>query len=97
MKSYKVTTTEGFENELDSIVEYIALDSETRAENFEREVYAKIHTLDFNPLRCRASKSINDKNIRDLIFKGYVIIFAIEADSVIVLGIYKANTWRKPK
>lgn len=34
----------------------------------------------------------NDECVRELIFKGFVVVFVI-SDSIDVLGIYKQNLW----
>lgn len=36
---------------------------------------------------------MNNTNIRDLIFKGYVVPFLISND-IYILGIYKQNLWK---
>lgn len=49
--------------------------------------------LSFMPFKHRKSLSFDDENIRDLIFKGYVIPFVVRKDSIYILGIYKENLW----
>lgn len=39
----------------------------------------------------RKSISFDDERVRDLVFKSYVIPYAIEDETIYVLGIYKAN------
>ncbi|WP_258864506.1 hypothetical protein [Helicobacter sp. MIT 01-3238] len=46
------------------------------------------------PYRFRQSTKIDDKNVRDMVFKGYVIIYAVEQECIKVLGIYKAKAWK---
>lgn len=46
------------------------------------------------PYRFRQSTKIDDKNVRDVVFKGYVIIYAVETECIKVLGIYKAKVWK---
>ena len=43
------------------------------------------------PKKCRKSTLANDESIRDLIFKGYIIVFKIQNDTIKVLYIYKEN------
>ena len=76
---------------LNDIESFIALDSLERAEKFKNDIIDKISSLDFMPKRCRKSTLANDESIRDLIFKGYVIVFKIENDTIKVLYIYKEN------
>ncbi len=43
------------------------------------------------PFRCRKNAILDDKNVRDLIFKGYVIVFRIKQDEIEILEIFKEN------
>lgn len=76
---------------LNDIESFIALDSLERAEKFKNDIINKISSLDFMPKRCRKSTLANDESIRDLIFKGYIIVFKIQNDTIKVLYIYKEN------
>ena len=76
---------------LNDIESFIALDSLERAEKFKNDIIDKISSLDSMPKRCRKSTLANDESIRDLIFKGYIIVFKIENDTIKVLYIYKEN------
>lgn len=76
---------------LNDIESFIALDSLERAEKFKNDIINKISSLDFMPKRCRKSTLANDESIRDLIFKGYIIVFKIQNNTIKVLYIYKEN------
>ena len=76
---------------LSDIESFIALYSLERAEKFKNDIIDKISSLDFMPKRCRKNTLANDESIRDLIFKGYIIVFKIENDTIKVLYIYKEN------
>ena len=76
---------------LNDIESFIALDNLERAEKFKNDIIDKISSLDFMPKRCRKSTLANDESIRDLIFKGYIIVFKIQNDTIKVLYIYKEN------
>lgn len=80
-----------FNKALNDIESFIALDSLERAEKFKNDIIDKISSLDFMPKRCRKSTLANNESIRDLIFKGYIIVFKIENDTIKVLYIYKEN------
>ena len=49
------------------------------------------------PYRCRQNPIAKDENVRDMIFKGYVIVFFVDEaqQCVEILGIYKNNLWKK--
>ena len=76
---------------LNDIESFIALDNLERAEKFKNDIIDKISSLDFMPKRCRKSTLANNESIRDLIFKGYIIVFKIQNDTIKVLYIYKEN------
>ena len=82
---------DSFIKALNDIESFIALDSLERAEKFKNDIIDKIGSLDFMPKRCRKSTLANDESIRDLIFKGYIIVFKIQNDTIKVLYIYKEN------
>jgi len=80
-----------FINSFNQIWDYISLDSKTRANQFKKEVKKKIGELENMPFRFRQSIYFEDENIRDLIFKGYTIVYKIdkERDTIIIIGIKK--------
>lgn len=80
-----------FLNELDNILEFIANDNISRAINFADELYKKIYNLQNMPYKFRRSTSFNADNIRDLIFKGYVVPYLIDGENIVILGIFKEN------
>lgn len=89
----RIIQSERFTQELNTISDFIAEDSLVRAQEFQEQLKAKIEAMADNPLMYRKSNSFNDDNIRDLIFKGYVIPYLISNDEILILGIYKANNW----
>ena len=87
----KVIFSDRFENELFAIADYISLYNEKRADLFVEEVERRCQNLVDMPYKCR--KSLKFDNVRDLIYKGYVIPYLIKDDCINILGIYKANAW----
>ncbi|EIQ8939771.1 type II toxin-antitoxin system RelE/ParE family toxin, partial [Campylobacter jejuni] len=51
--------------------------------------------LSFMPYKNRKPLSFDNENIRDLIFKGYIIPYLIDKskNEIVILGIYKSNLW----
>ena len=41
------------------------------------------------PYRCRESIYFEDMNYRDLVFKGYVVVYKIQKDLVLIYDIVK--------
>jgi plasmid stabilization system protein ParE len=82
-----------FEYELETIVDFIALDSPVRALKFFHELDSKIQNIPHNPYAYR--KRNKDENLRELIFKGYTIPFEIDTTNhkIVILGIFNQNLW----
>ena len=88
--------SERFHQNLDEILAFIAKDSIEKAVKFRDELYEKISGAVFMPRRFRKNGFTANDDIRDLIFKGYVIVFEISDENIEILGIYKNNLWQKP-
>ena len=72
-------------------VAYIAQDSPTRALKFQKKILSEVNNILKNPYKNRKSVFFNNKNIRDLIVKGYVIVYQITLQEIIVFGFKKQN------
>ncbi len=80
-----------FVESLSIIENFIAQDSPNRAVDFTNELFFEISKIDFMPYRFRKNKIKNNPNIRDLIFKGYVVVFQIKNNDIIIIDIYSCN------
>ena len=80
-----------FTASLGRILDFISLDSKAMANEFAKKLKAHIKSLKFMPYRCRKNAILGDENVRDLVFKGYVITYRINEKSIEVLLIYKEN------
>lgn len=80
-----------FNDSLKEILYFIALDSKQRAKNFKNELISKINGLVFMPYKFRQSIYFEDENIRDLIFKGYTIVYKVDEqnETILIIGIKK--------
>ena len=94
-----VVLSQKFQRELRTIAAFIAFDSTVRAKAFAKSVREACAGLDFMPYKFRKSLKFDDENVRDLVFKGYVLPYRVETlgngTNVYVLGIYKENAWEK--
>ena len=86
--------SENFVSELENIASFIALHSEARADDFMRELKSEIEKIPFMPYRFRKNLKQNKNDIREMIFKSYVVPFQIKKDSIIILSIFKCNLTR---
>jgi len=80
-----------FDAQLDTIIDFIASDSIDNALKFINDLEKNISALPHMPYKFRQSIYFNDPNIRDYIFKGYVIPYLIDVNEkqIVLLGIVK--------
>jgi plasmid stabilization system protein ParE len=81
--------TKQYKTELQNILRYIHKDKPIAAKNFKDELGKHLHTMLDNPYMYRASLYADDKNVRDMAFKGYTVVYEIKGDNVVVLDIFK--------
>lgn len=78
-----------FVTQLFSILKYIAKDKKSSAKEFEKELNKKIRNLVEFPYKYRQSIYFENDSYRDLIYKGYTIIYKVEEKRVVILEIFK--------
>ena len=76
---------------LKDLIKYISLDSKSRAITFKSEIDKQINSLVDMPYRCRKSIYFDDDTKRDLIYKGYTIVYGIDKiqETIIIIGMKK--------
>jgi plasmid stabilization system protein ParE len=85
----KIVFKDTFITRLENQIEYISLDSPKRARKFKSELLNSIKGIPANPYLYRKSVYFKEESIRDLIFKGYTIVFRITEHSIEVFGFVK--------
>ena len=80
-----------FINSFNQVWDYISADSKTRANKFKKEVKHKIEDLVNMPFKFRQSIYFEDESIRDLIFKGYTIVYKVDElqEVITIIGMKK--------
>ncbi len=78
-----------FALKMSEIWHFIALDSQNRANLFKNELRQHIEDIPNFPYKFRKSKWFDNKNIRDLIFKGYTVPYYVQRDKIVILDIFK--------
>jgi plasmid stabilization system protein ParE len=73
--------------DLESIRDYIRKGSEYYATRFVERVVEAVESLEKLPEKGRRVPESKEKNIRELIFYNYRIIYRIEPNRVLVLGV----------
>ncbi|MCX6236314.1 MAG: type II toxin-antitoxin system RelE/ParE family toxin [Bacteroidia bacterium] len=85
----KIVFKDTFIIRLENQLEYISLDSTNRARKFKSDLLARIKEISSNPYKYRKSIYFEQDSIRDLIFKGYTIVFRITEERIEVFGFVK--------
>ena len=82
-----------YKNNLFKILDHIAQDKVSASENFLYEVEELINNLPHFPFKYRKSIYLRDENVRDLIYKGYTIVYRVNTkkDRIDILRIFNKN------
>jgi len=85
----RIRYKESFKNRLNRQLKYIAKHSPANARKFRDALRLRIESVRENPYKCRESIYFDDTTIRDLVFKGYVVVYKISDESIDVFGLTK--------
>ncbi len=85
----KIVFKDTFYHRLESQIEYISLNILAQARKFKSDLFKRIKEIPTNPYRYRKSIYFEDETIRDLIFKGYTIVFRIVENNIEIFGLVK--------
>lgn len=78
---------------LEKKIHFIALDSPSSAQAFQKGILKSCKAIKEMPYKHRQSIYHDDENIRDLIYKGYTVIYAIEEDFISVLALINQESY----
>jgi plasmid stabilization system protein ParE len=70
---------DSFVNKLNRQIGYIASDKPIAARKFKKEILERCKSLTKQPFKCKKSIYFNDETITDLTFKGFTIVYKINA------------------
>ena len=73
---------ESFIDSLALKLEYIAKDNPNAARKFKNDLIAACKDILHMPYKHRKSIYHDDENVRDLIFKVYIVIYMVEEESI---------------
>jgi plasmid stabilization system protein ParE len=87
----KIKFSKAFSQRLNDQVDYIANDKPSAARKFKLELMKRIKNIPHVPYGNRKSIFFDRNDIRDLIYKGYVIVYKINEveKSIEVFGLVK--------
>ena len=89
----KVKISDDFVQKLNSQIEYIARDKPVAARKLKSAILTGIKKLAQHPYSARRSIYFEDESIRELIIKGYKIIYRVESSSneMVVFGFIRSQ------
>lgn len=87
----KLRITKSFRNKLNDQVKYIAQDKPEAARNFKSLILELVKDIPRMPYKNRKSIFFEREDIRDLIIKGYIVVYKInkKENSIEVFGFIK--------
>lgn len=82
-----------FSKQLKQILEYIAQDKPSASMKFKNELKESINLIPNNPTMYVQSQYFSDKNVRDMTYKKYTIIYRIRPikKEIEILRIFNKN------
>ncbi|MFM1874646.1 MAG: hypothetical protein RL266_383 [Bacteroidota bacterium] len=85
----KVELLDAFLDQLNDQVDYIARDKPNAARKFYDDILIEAMKLGEKPMLYRRSIYYDDDRYRDMVFKGYKVIFKIDEpkDTIFVIGL----------
>ncbi|MBD3419347.1 MAG: type II toxin-antitoxin system RelE/ParE family toxin [Chitinivibrionales bacterium] len=78
-------------NDLESIRDYIARDSELYAASFIEKILGIVDLLNDSPEIGRIVPEANDRAIREMIFQNYRIMYRLHSNSVQIIAIIRGS------
>jgi plasmid stabilization system protein ParE len=87
----KIEFLPSFVNRLEGFVEVIAEDKPTAARKFHKDLINACKEIQNFPYKHRKSIYFDDENIRDLVYKGFVIIYKLDKESIRVFAFIYRN------
>ena len=76
---------------LQEIEDYIAIDNPDAAASFVDKLISIAETISDNPAKGRVVPELSLENIRELLYKGYRIIYLIKKNSVDILTVFEGH------
>jgi plasmid stabilization system protein ParE len=87
----KIKVLKSFNDKLNRQIEYIARDKPHAARKFKAELLKRVKEIPLMPYKNRKSIFFSRNDIRDLIYKGYIVVYKINQTehSIEVFGFTK--------
>ncbi|CUV66576.1 conserved hypothetical protein [Sulfurovum sp. enrichment culture clone C5] len=89
----QIVKSKRFNEELESILDFIAKDNLANALYFYDSLILKIENIINFPKKYKQCKISDDSSVREMVFKGYVVVYKIYNDKILIIGIFNQNLW----
>lgn len=76
----KLKITREFRDKLNAQVDFIAKDKPSAARKFKNDIIKKIKDIPDMPYKNKKSIFFDRDDVRDLVFKGYIIIYKVDQE-----------------
>ncbi|SDD68653.1 Plasmid stabilization system protein ParE [Algoriphagus faecimaris] len=80
----KIEFLDSFVVKLNQQVSYIAADKPKAARKFKNDLLQKVKLISDHPYQYRKSIYFENEKIRDLVFKGYTIVYRVDEQKQII-------------
>lgn len=74
----RLKISRSFSKKLNNQVDYIAKDKPSAARQFKSEIICRIKEISIMPYKNRKSIFFDRKDIREFIYKGYIVVYKID-------------------
>jgi len=91
-----IIISDKFYKKLNRQVQYIAKDKPDIALSFRRNILLEIKIIPTRIWSYKKSEFFDDVNIREMIYKGYRIVFEITPENILVFGFHKWENSLEP-
>ena len=87
----KIDIQDSFSEKLAEVVEFISKDKPKAARKFKADLLKKVKALPQYPLQFKRSIYFEKDTIRDMVFKGYTVVYKVDVDNklILVFGLIK--------
>ena len=87
----QIKQQELFKNQFKVIFENIAKDKVSAAKKFKKDLFTVIKNIPNMPYKYRKSYYSADEKVRDMIFRGYTIVYKIYENYIVIVEIFNTN------
>ncbi|MFA7091279.1 MAG: type II toxin-antitoxin system RelE/ParE family toxin [Arcobacteraceae bacterium] len=89
----RIINNPNFSKELKDILQYIANDKPSASIKFKNELKENIKNIIDNPHMYPPSQYFNDKDVRDMTYKKYTIVYQVNLnrDTIEIMKIFNRN------